>query len=108
MERADELLFGGVAPASFEEVWAEILVRVAACEEVVGDDEDGVSDSDGRALRAASDGDAAVAGAEIRASGAAGGMGGLDERASEGEVALRVLPLRRLPPLSWLPGQRPA
>ena len=96
-----------LGPLAVEEVVpAEILVGAVIAQDVVGADEDRVGDGDDRLLVPAASLDPRVLSVQVGAARAPRGrVGGLDERGAKPAVALRVLPLLRLPADSSFPGQ---
>ena len=70
------------AAATVEVVRAEVRIGAALVKDVVGGDQDGVTDGDDGAALAAARGEAAILGGEVGPLGARGRPSGLDERAA--------------------------
>jgi hypothetical protein len=68
------------APTLVEVLDPEIVIHLAAAEQVVDDDQDGVAQSNGRLLLAAASGEPTVLRSKVRASAATERVGCFDER----------------------------
>jgi len=79
LELADRAAAGVVGVAFGDDLGSLLAVKLAGAEHVPGGGEDLVRDRDDRLLVAAAAREPAVALAEIRALGATGGSGGLDQ-----------------------------
>ncbi|SRR6266852_2761563 len=107
-ESAHEVLLDHLPIVLIEVVATQVLIRPAVTQQVLDDDQDTMTDCNGSALGSASCGDATILRGQIGVLAMSGGVGGLDqEPTGVGIAGCRVLPLKRLPALSWLPGQMP-
>ena len=78
----------GLAVALLELLGAEVAVRGAVAQDVVGDDQDGVADRHRGLLRAQAAGEPPVLGAEVGLAAAPRGLGRLDQGGAEPGAAL--------------------
>jgi hypothetical protein len=108
LELGDGALTHSIGVAVDEEVAAELMVVAVVGEQVPGDDQDRVSDSDGSLLLAEAASQAPKLRRQLGVARPGRGPGALGEHVAQPAVALVVLPERRLPPVTLLPGQRPA
>jgi len=81
-EPADEMASQPLGIETVEVVRAEVRIGAALVKDVVGGDQDGVTDGDDGAALAAARGEAAILGGEVGPLGARGRPSGLDERAA--------------------------
>src|SRR5215216_6676738 len=108
LELGNGSLASTVGVAADEVVATQVSVVTVVGEQVPGDHQDRVAHGHGGLLLADASGQPPELGRQVAVAAAGCGPGALGQHLPQPAVALVVLPERRLPPVTLLPGQRPA